>query len=267
DQAVVALGHDAGPAADHLDARTPGAEARTAAPLQQAVERPDPVGRDEVAAEAIPVVRIVLAQQGDEPLLGTIRLALLGVVVEERAAPPAHLVVREVPDAIGVASVRRDEAARPRSKPPPRRRVEWIDPVEAGRQAEVEVRDHGEAEEARRERPGARGVKAPADDARTRRAEPAPEVGEERRPVTVDAPARLAPRSPAVDPVDADRVEALAARRDEPGDAAVRGERPSRFGGGGPRAGGTPAGSRREQADGRQHEIPSGALHVAVIAY
>src|SRR5439155_885416 len=83
-----------------------------------------------------PAVRIMLAQQGDEPLLGTIRFALLGVVVEERAAPPAHLVVREVPDAIGVASVRRDEAARPRSKPPLRRRVEWIDPVEAGRQAE-----------------------------------------------------------------------------------------------------------------------------------
>ena len=256
DQAVVAFGDEPGPAPDHLDTGTAGTEARMVGSLgEETVERADAGGRHEVVLEARPVAAVVLAEERDQSLLGLVRRWLLREEVEERAVPPADLVVGEVADAIPVRAVRRHEPVRPGAHPPLGGGGERVDPVERRRLPEREVRDLRHAEHVRRQRPGAGGVEAPPRRPRPRRREPAREIREEARPVIRGPPSNR--RAP-VETVDPDGVKALASRGDEPCHTPVRGERPARVRGARRRAGGGVG----RKGEGGQHEPRRGGPHV-----
>jgi len=252
DETVVALGHHAGPAADDLDAVATGPEMRCHALARQEMREGGDARRGrEVAREAVPVVAVDLAQERHEPLLGVIGRGLLQIEGEERAVPPAHLVVGEVADAEGAALVGCHQAAGSGAHALLGRGVEGIDPVEARRAAELQVGDDGEGEDIGRQRRGARGVEAPRRGTGTRDRQPGVEARVEGSPVIRDATRGFARRPAAIECVDPDREERIAAGRDEPGDALAGFEAPARAGRGRQgRARGSRAGGRRRRGQG-----------------
>src|SRR5262249_58757464 len=76
---------------------------------EQVVERGGPAWRNEVAREGVRRVVVVLAQDGEEALLGGVAGGQLHEEGVQRPVPPADLVVGEVADAVRVAPVGRHQ--------------------------------------------------------------------------------------------------------------------------------------------------------------
>src|SRR5579885_1527688 len=174
------------------------------------------------------------------------------VVDEQRAGPPADLVVGEIADAVGRAAVGRDRLARHRHHPRRGLRRERVEPVKLGAAAELEVDDRRQAQPLRRQRPAAGAVEAPGEEAAAGGRDPGVKARREGVPGIIDLAAALALRIAAVEGIDAEAVEALAARRLEPGDAVLADNRPAARGGVVEGAGGGRSEPEQQRGDGRR---------------
>src|SRR6185437_16512624 len=99
-------------------------------------------------------------------------------------------------------------------------RIEGVEPVEFGKSAELEIDHRRHVQKLRRQRPGSGGVEAPADEAPPRVVGPGAEARGEALP-GVMRPIEMRARGTAVDDVDAEREEALAAGGAQPRIAAT----------------------------------------------
>src|SRR4030095_9691838 len=122
---------------------------------QEVLEAPHVAWRDEGPGERAPVVRIALPEHPYEPALGVAVCRVPRVRHEERAVPPADLVVGEVTDAARVVPVRRAEAAGESVDPRGQLRMERVAPHETHAAAEREIDGARKVQQRRRQRPGA----------------------------------------------------------------------------------------------------------------
>ena len=91
------------------------------------------------------------AQQRDPALLGVGGGRLHRVVAEQRAGPPADLVVGKIADAVGRAAKRRDRLSGNRHHAALGFRRKRVEPVKFGAPPEFEVDDGGEPQFLRRQ--------------------------------------------------------------------------------------------------------------------
>src|SRR5258708_6187136 len=160
----------------------------------------------------------MLTQHRYPALLGEIVRRLHREEAEQRAGPPADLVVGKIPDAVGRPAKRCNEVARDSIHAALHVGRERVEPVEFGTPAELEIDHRRETKLLRWQRPSAGAVEAPGGQPTARLVAPAGDRRREFLPVIACiAGAELRVLAvPAVEDVDADAVEAVAARRFEP---------------------------------------------------
>ena len=224
---VIALGDDAGPLPYRRDAVAARPQGRQLLCREQLAPRADSFRRMEVGGEAPPVIAIVLAQHRDPALLGEIVGRFDREEAEQRAGPPADLIVGKIADAVGRAAIRRDQLAGDSIHAALHAGRERVEPVEFRVPAELQVDDRGQPQLLRRQRPPAGAVEAPGSEPVAGFSDPVCQRRSERLPAVIDLAVLAALRIPAVEDVDADAVEAVAAGRLQPIDAVLGDNRPA----------------------------------------
>ncbi len=161
DHRVVVLGDRSGEAPHRQDAVAARPQLGGSLGGKQRVPRGDAVRRHEIGNEFFPRAAVAVAQQLDPALFGVIACRFRRIEDEERAAPPADLVVAEIADPVGAAFVGRDQLGGERAHRLLGGGIEGIEPMEAGEAAKLEIGDLGELQGARRQRPRASGIETP----------------------------------------------------------------------------------------------------------
>jgi hypothetical protein len=169
----------------------------------------------------------MLAQHRHPALLGEIIGRLRRVVDEQRAGPPADFVVREIADPVWRVAVGRDQFAGLDHHSRFDRGVERVEPMELGIAAKLEVNHDRHRQLLRRQRPAAGGVEPPCLEAAGGFRYPIGQRWRERRPAIPGLAVVLSPWVAAVECVDPEAIEALAAGRFEPSRAVIADQRPA----------------------------------------
>src|SRR6185437_2496012 len=105
--------------------------------------------------------------------------------------------------------------------------IEGIEPMEAGEAAELQIDHARQLQLFRRQRPGTGAVEAPFGEALLGLRDPIVERGEAVAPIVM-RPIEIAGGDAAIEDVDADRIETLAAWRNESADRTVPCDAPAR---------------------------------------
>src|SRR5712691_5581209 len=139
-QTVVALRYDTDPVPNDANSLSTRPELGDGpAAVEQIIKGRHSLRRHKILRKPSPIIAIMVTQQGEQLLFGVIGRRLLEVVDQCRPVPPAHFVIGEIADAVGIALVRGNQAVCPGAQCLFHRGVKGVEPMIARLAPQLEV--------------------------------------------------------------------------------------------------------------------------------